>query len=259
MWVVEQGDARVVLFGGMAGVGDRRWLTETVRGAVVASDVVWCEVPDAPELASHPLVAELGLSPDERLVDRLGSDRARRLGEACQALGIEPHDLEGVRPWLVAQVLDGARLAHAGIDPADAPEQVIPSLAREEGIPLRWELGVEEALGFFGELPRDEELALLDLALDRVDDGNAILDADVASWRHGDLGRAEEAVARTMRRSPELHDRLGPRRNLGWVERIERMLHQSGSHFVLVGLLHLVGGRSIPALLEARGHAVARR
>jgi uncharacterized protein YbaP (TraB family) len=53
-----------------------------------------------------------------------------------------------------------------------------------------------------------------------------------------------------MRRDyPALHERMLVDRNRGWVPRIEAMLSEPGTAFVLVGGLHLVGEASIQACL----------
>jgi len=46
-------------------------------------------------------------------------------------------------------------------------------------------------------------------------------------------------------------------RNASWIDAIEKM-HAAGGGFVAVGALHLVGPKSVPALLEKRGYKVTR-
>jgi uncharacterized protein len=254
MWLVERGRASVVLFGDSPGARDDTWLTDAVRGAVLRSDEVWCEVPaNREQIVGHPLLAEIGLSPDLALSDRLGAERTARFEAAARSLGIEPAGLQGLRPWLVAQLVEQAAWVKADISAAHAVDRVLTGLAREHGIPIRSEFSVEEVLRRFGEMPQAVELQYFDMILERAERGVAGIDHEFTAWANGDLSVGEALVRRLQADSSALHQAGLRARNAAWVPRIEAMLDTPGARFVLVGFLHLLGDDGIPALLNKRG------
>jgi uncharacterized protein YbaP (TraB family) len=88
--------------------------------------------------------------------------------------------------------------------------------------------------------------------------GHEQIDRHVEAWQRGDLSVAE-AEDRVMRRNhPALHERMLPERNRAWVARIDAMLGEPGTVFVLVGGAHLVGDTSIQACLAGSGLRAVR-
>ena len=58
------------------------------------------------------------------------------------------------------------------------------------------------------------------------------------------------------REAPGAYERLVVARNRRWVARIEELLKTPGRTFAVVGVGHLVGPDSVPALLRRDGLAV---
>jgi len=258
MWIVERGSASVFVFGDCPGARDDAWLTDAVRAAVLRSDEVWCEVPGDEEFVGHPLFLEVGGSPDRMLADRLDAERIARFEAVARSVGLDPAGLQGLRPWLAAQLIELALRAKAGLAPAHAVDRVVIGLARDHGIPVRSEFSIEEALSRFGEMPELIELQYLDSVLERAEGGVAAIDREFNAWANGDLSVGERLVHEFQTSTPALAEAMGERRNAAWIPRIETMLATPGARFVLVGFLHLLGNRGIVALLNDRG-LVARR
>lgn len=258
MWLVERGAASVFLFGDCPGARDDAWLTDAVRAAVLGSDEVWCEVPDDEQVVGHPLFLEVARSPDRVLSERLGAELTARFEAMVLSLGLDPAGLEGMRPWLAAQLIEQALRAKAGLASEHAVERVVIGLAREHGIPIRSEFSIEEVLRGFGEMPEPVELQYLDSILERAEGGVAAIDNEFNAWADGDLSVGEQLVRQFRTNTPELAEAIGGRRNAAWIPRIETMLATPGTRFVLVGNLHLLGDSGIIALLNDRG-LMARR
>ena len=89
--------------------------------------------------------------------------------------------------------------------------------------------------------------------LERVVHEGAEIRAQVAAWLVGDGSVVEAQVDELERRYPALYRRLLAERNRAWVPRIDAMLRQAGSTFVLVGDSHMPGDDGIPALLTRYG------
>jgi hypothetical protein len=74
----------------------------------------------------------------------------------------------------------------------------------------------------------------------------------------GDLSVAETEDRAMRRNHPALHERMLPERNRVRVSRIEAMLGEPGTVFVLVGGAHLVGEATIRACLAGSGLRTVR-
>jgi uncharacterized protein YbaP (TraB family) len=252
MWVVERAGSRVYLFGEAVGLGDEGWLSEELRAAVACSRELWREA-DRQELAGGPLLMGYALG-DVPLSARLDHEQLGRLHEFARGAGIDPSSLEGLRPWVVGQLLDQAMRSGAGYDDVHGVDTVITRLAAAAGVPLRHEFGDAAAtFSWFDGLGPGLEVDYLIWTLERVTAGPEQVDRHAEAWRRGDLSVAE-VEDRVMRRDhAALHERMLAERNRAWVPRIEAMLGEPGTAFVLVGGAHLVGEASVQACLARRG------
>ncbi len=258
LWVVERPGSRVHLFGETVGLraGDE-WLTDELRAAVASSRVLWREA-DRDELSASPLLATYALA-GEPLSARLPAGDHARLAAAAWGVGVDPATLEGLNPWVAGQVLESAFRAGAGVDGAHGVDVAIAGLARSSGIPIHSELGDARAVfEWFAGLGPEVELDYLRSTLDRVAEGPAELDRQVAAWLTGDLSVTEAQNRALQQGYPRLHQRLLVERNQAWVPRIESLLADDGTAFVLVGGAHLAGESNIVDLL-ARAGLPARR
>ena len=80
----------------------------------------------------------------------------------------------------------------------------------------------------------------------------------VAAWQAGDERGLEEALEEDFGDYPELAETLIYERNARWADQVDEMLEGDEDVLLVVGAMHLVGKRGLPALLRARGHRVDR-
>ena len=77
------------------------------------------------------------------------------------------------------------------------------------------------------------------------------------AWARGDVRTIEKEGLEDLRRqAPAAYARLVVARNRRWVGEIEALLKRPGRTFAVVGVGHLVGPDSVPALLRRDGVAV---
>ena len=77
------------------------------------------------------------------------------------------------------------------------------------------------------------------------------------AWARGDVRTIEKEGLEDLRRqAPAAYGRLVVARNRRWVGEIEDLLRRPGRTFAVVGVGHLVGPDSVPALLRRDGVAV---
>jgi uncharacterized protein YbaP (TraB family) len=77
------------------------------------------------------------------------------------------------------------------------------------------------------------------------------------AWVDGDVGFIEREALTPMRvETPVLYRRLVVARNRAWTATIEGLLKGPEQAFIVVGVGHLIGPDSVPAMLRRKGFAV---
>jgi uncharacterized protein YbaP (TraB family) len=118
---------------------------------------------------------------------------------------------------------------------------------------------VDEQLDLFANLPPAQAQALLAESLDDFEAGHARLAKLLAAYASGEERNIAAEIEKEFKNSSvrELADPLLYRRNTGMSARAEAYLRRGGA-FVAVGVAHLVGPRSMIALLRSRGFKITR-
>ena len=163
-------------------------------------------------------------------------------------------------PWFAGLTVSVMALQAHGYDVQHGVEQIIQAEARDAGKPT---CGLETL---------DGQLGLLDGLPDTLQNGDpacrrsrkrasieSLIEPMLDAWRRGDEAGLERSLEDDFEGYPELADALIYRRNERWAEQVSEMLEGDEDVLVVVGAMHLVGERGLPALLAERGFRVARR
>lgn len=169
-----------------------------------------------------------------------------------------------LRPWALTLLVITQEAQQLGYEGSAGVDQQF--LERAGGRkPVRGLESFREQIALMSELPAEDQERMLEETLrsssvfsNQAGEGiEALLDA----WERGD----EAALAALIfgasgepERHAALHERIFHARNRRMAEAIARDLARGGTRFCVVGAGHLVGSRSIVALLRERGFAVER-
>ena len=259
LWVVRDADSTVYLFGTVHLLkSETAWRTPKVEAALKESGEVYFELAEigdeaASARAAAAVLPRLGFDPATPLSSRLNAEDKRRLAEAAATLGMQPAQLEPMRPWLAALTFSLAPIIKAGYDPKLGVDSLLAAAARAQGKSVKGFETMEQQFGFFAGLPPQIELQLLRETLDDVDRGPKLLDDLAAAWATGDAAAFERLFVDELRDSPELYKVLIDDRNEAWAQAIAERMKGSGVTFVAVGAGHLTGPDSVQAKLARRG------
>ena len=236
-------------------------LPQRVVAAFDAADTLVLEIdPEAPGLA-EALIAAGRLPAGERLDDLLPAADAERLARAVAAVGIDPTQMQAMRPWLAGTVLAIAAASRAGFDASFGIEPWLATRARQHGISL---LALEtvgrqiealSAAGLAAELESLRQTAEM-IIDDRVRDH---FERIRAAWLRGD---ADELLAMINEQGDEavlapMTEALIDRRNREMALRIAELGCGPSRYFAAVGSAHFGGERSLVRELERSGRVLA--
>jgi uncharacterized protein YbaP (TraB family) len=262
LWKVTGGKSAVYLFGSVHLLPEGGF---TVSGgladALKQADRVCMEIDPASQDESSATAITLAraVDPDGRtLFDLLGDD-ADRVRAAAEDAGIPLEALSMFEPWFAGLTVSVMALQAHGYDAEHGVEQIIEAEAKQEG---KTGCGLETMdgqLGLLDGLSAELQKEILLQAIDEAGDIDATIGPMLESWRDGDEAGLERSLEEDFDGYPELADVLIYRRNAAWANQVSEMLRGDENVLLVVGAMHLVGDRGLPALLSKRGFHVERR
>lgn len=259
VWVVKDADSTIVLFGAVHVLPkDLVWRPKALDAALAQADDLWFETPvdaDSQVEASRAAQANGYLAAGQTLEALLTPGGRDRLTRVTAKLGLAPGALSRVRPWLADVTLGVIALNQQGASVDSGVERALA-----EAAPMAARKAFEtptQQIAFFADAPLADQLASLEDTLKQLDEDPGYYDRLIDAWARGDTQRLVTLGLTPMKQvSLHLYDALIVQRNRRWVETITARMAGSGETVIVVGVGHLVGPDSVPALLRARGFMV---
>ena len=262
LWQVTGGQGKVWLFGsvhllpegGFSVGGDLAKAIDDARRVCLEID------PNANnEAEKTSITLARAIDPQGRdLFELLGPDADRVRAKAADA-GVPLDALTPFEPWFAGITVSLMALQAHGYDVEHGVEQVIEAAAAKGD---KGGCGLETLdgqLGLLDGLPANLQAEILLQAIDEAEDVDELIGPMLEAWRAGDEAGLEKSLEEDFDGYPELADALIYRRNAVWADQVSDMLRDGDDVLIVVGAMHLVGDRGLPALLEQRGYKVERR
>jgi hypothetical protein len=262
LWEVEGRDNTVFLFGSVHLLPEGGF---TIGGALDEAldeaERVCLELdPDAETDAQKAsLTLARAIDPEGRsLFDLLGDD-AERVQESAAAAGIDLAPFAAFEPWFAGLTVSLMALQAHGFDVEHGVEQMIQAEAKKGGKPSCGLETLDGQLGLLDSLPAGLQKEMLLQSLEEAGDIEGVIGPLLDAWRDGDESGLEDRLDEDFDDYPELAEALLFKRNRNWADQVSEMLEGEDDVLLVVGAMHLVGPRGLPALLEDRGYSVVRR
>ncbi len=261
LWRVSAGERTVWLFGSVHLLPEGGFAVDgTLADAFEDADRVCMEIDtDAADEAMQATVT-LGraVDPEGRdLFELLGSE-ADRVRDAAENAGVPIDALAMFEPWFAGITVSVMALQSHGYDVQHGVEQVIQAEARKAG---KSGCGLETLDGQLGMLDSLSPELQAEILLQAIEDAAEVetqVEPMITAWRDGDTAGLERSLEDDFRDYPELAEMLIYQRNERWADQVKAMMDGDEDVLLVVGAMHLVGERGLPALLEARGLRVER-
>jgi len=259
VWVVHGPHATVVLFGSVhllaPGVD---WEPAVLKTALTQANDLWFEIPIDPAsaLGAQQYAVKRGLLPEGQTLNaELAPADRDRLAAAAKICGLPLTLLDRLRPWYADLALSVASTKLANADAAGGVEQALS--AANPAVPRQAFETVVEQIGFLADVSEKDQIASLRETMSEVKTGPAVYKRLVDAWLAGDVGAIrKQALEPMIKQAPGEYRALVVDRNKRWIPRIEQRLAGQGEAVMVVGVGHLVGPDSVPALLRRDGFRV---
>jgi uncharacterized protein YbaP (TraB family) len=258
-WIVERDGKRLYLFGSIHMLPPQtKWKREEIERALDASQVFVFEAPlsDDDREISRFVEAQGTLRDGLLLRDALPPERYAELETTAAGVQCAPDMFRTLRPWMAAITLERCSFTHTGFSRYYGADQTIAREAKAHGATLAYLETMDEQLSAFSGLAPEEEIAYLTRTLRGVKADPDLPHELLSAWSSGNVEVLAQLIDSGFDGAPALKSRLLIERNRRWIARIKEMLASDGTHFVTVGVGHLVGEGSVVALLRAEGFSV---
>jgi uncharacterized protein YbaP (TraB family) len=262
LWQVTGGASTVWLFGSVHLLPEGGFaIGGALAEALEEAERVCLEIDVGAEGEAATAAVTLGraVDPEGRdLFELLGPD-ADEVREAADEAGVPLEALAMFEPWFAGLTVSVLALQARGYDVQHGVEQIIQAEARDGGTPTCGLETLDGQLGMLDSLPADLQKEILLQAIGEAAEIESLIEPMLAAWRDGDEAGLERSLEKDFEGYPELAEALIYERNARWAAQVAGMLEGDEDVLVVVGAMHLVGERGLPALLADRGFEVARR
>jgi uncharacterized protein YbaP (TraB family) len=241
-------------------------LEPRIAAAVAAAPALALELdPDPSAMAVARAINTYGvLPPDAPGYAQLEPRRLALLDTLARASGMDPASAHRFKPVLLAALLSVGEYEKLGYRSNLSTDRALAKLARQHGIRIVELESLPAQLAMLDRLPAELQWRFLEESLDSIASGAQASEARtiVDAW-----GNADQAALEAMAQRIHADQTVGGKftrevlidgRNGGLADKIEALLKEQDKAVAAIGVLHLLGPRSVPELLRARGLTVER-
>jgi uncharacterized protein YbaP (TraB family) len=255
---------------GYAEATNNAWFTAKIAAALDAADVLWLETPPgsaaaaaegqaaAPDPEAQRVFAEQAFDRAHDLFEVLPPAIAERTLQWVGKLAIDREALVPMRPWFARITIQQAYASQRQATAAEgkklvSPERAVVERARQRSIPIESEYAtLGDLLRFFASLPDPAQGQYVQELLDYFDrDVAGENDRSKYGWTVGQPNPL--SLDEQRERTPDLYRAMHIERNAWWTGRIEGLLAEGKTAFLMLGQNHTLGPDSVQANLARRG------
>lgn len=202
------------------------------------------------------MLQQLTYSGEQNLKTVLNDEAYAALSEYAATSGMPLMMLEKFKPGLLISTFQLLEFQRLGFTPQGV-DTYFNSRAVSDAKSLGQLETVQEQIGFLAAMGEGNESEFILLSLSELDETEELMEEMIQAWRVGDNEQLSKMFVEDMQaETPELYDSLLLQRNLKWIPKIDQMLGDSDTEFVLVGAAHLVGENGLLALLAGKGYQI---
>ncbi|MDY6838528.1 MAG: TraB/GumN family protein [Thermodesulfobacteriota bacterium] len=205
-------------------------------------------------------IMTLGLYPlDQTLRQHVSEKTYAALKKKVAEAGLSMTVFERLKPWSCGVTLTIMALERMGFDLRYGIDTTFFQRAKKDGKERIFLEPVEYQINLLANMGKQDQELSLRQTLDDLEVVETMAPDMLDAWENGDVHRLDTIMNASLKKYPDIHDRLLVQRNKKWLSQIENLMNQDDNVLVIVGAAHLVGAESLVALLRGKGHHVTQR
>ena len=234
-------------------------LDDSVNRALAASTTLALEIDPTVQSAETVAAMQRIALTTPAIVAAMPPALGPRLSRQLEALGAPATLSAQLKPWMLMITLTAVEYARLGYRPDLAVDAHLATLAHSRNIKVVALETVESQLDLFDRLPVADQWTILDETVTSLESGEAQQEmrALADGWARADRAGVD-ALADKYEQDQRLSSQIMQRRLLAerngpMADKLDGLLRRERNTMAAVGLMHLVGKGSLPALLRAKG------
>jgi uncharacterized protein YbaP (TraB family) len=241
-------------------------LEDRITGALAEASTLALEIdPDQPRADLQEALRTYGLlAPDNPAYDSLPPQQKRRLDRLLLQGGLDASTMLSFKPVLLATMLTLAEYTRQGFRADLSSDAWLARQARRRHVRVLALESLGSQLALLDRLAVPDRWRFLEEMMDTIESGAQRTEARevVRAWSTADR-QALDQIAAQCETDRSVSGRfvtqvLLKERNVGLAERLLQLLRAEDRTVAAIGVLHLLGAGSVPALLEQSGVTVER-
>ncbi|MGK5077460.1 TraB/GumN family protein [Janthinobacterium sp. HLX7-2] len=267
LFKVHDASHTLYLFGTIhVGAPDFYPLEPTVTQALEGAGALALEIdPGVDPRAAVSAVLKYGMeAPGSEVPSDCRQTLAPRLAPLLQKYGIPLEAMAPMKPWMLASMLAIGEFATLGYRSELAVDNYLSQQAKARKIPVVELESMESQMALFGAMTPADECRFLEDGVASIEDQEQGQEArEIAqAWRTADA-QAFDRLAAKAAQDPSFAAQFVQKvlldgRNPALADGIAKLLAREKNSLAAIGVLHLVGEKSVPDLLRKRGLTVER-
>jgi uncharacterized protein YbaP (TraB family) len=263
LWVVETSAHPVFLMGSLHVLkSDAYPLAKAIYDAYAVSQKIVFETDLRSMLdpAVQAKMMSMGLYPEgDNLSQNIPVELQRSLKKKLRSLGLPMKQFERFRPWFLAVTLTTLELQRLGFSPVYGIDVHFYDRAGSDEKEIGFLEPVAYQLDLLGKMKARDQNAFLSQTLTDLEVAAEMAAEMVMYWKKGDVDNLYRVLFKSFEGYPEIENRLLRQRNKDWVLKIEEMMKEDKTVFIIVGAGHLIGPGSVVEILKKKGYTVKQK
>ena len=203
------------------------------------------------------MLSALTYSDDRTLTSQLKPETKTKLEMFLKSRGMNLDNLAKFTPTGACLTLAVMEYQKLGMIKEYGVDYVFNNKAKEDKKSVIFLESVADQIKFISELGRGQENEIVNYTLTEIYNLPTIVSSLKQAWVSGDIKRLEEiGIVETRKQFPHAYKSIIVDRNYAWMAKIEPMLNNPKTEFILVGALHLAGEEGLLHLLKTNGYTV---
>lgn len=261
LWKVESEHGRLYLLGSLHhGRKDLYPLDPAIEDAYAESQVLSLEVSfNEGGQGAEKMSQVIASPPGKTLKEQLPEELLARLQRQLDTVGPEAGDVLRMRPWAVAMTLDALGSRRLDHSPEYGIDFYFFDKAKQEKKQTVWLESLDEKMSFLTSLDDEVGVLLLEWVLQRLESPKERIAEQFKAWQQGDSVAMVEILWSEFETHPKFQaflPKMLHERNVRFVERLQSYLSSGQTHFVVIGIAHVLGERGVVQLLREQGARV---
>jgi uncharacterized protein len=242
----------------LVGEKDMYPLTDTIENACASTEYLVVELNAGDSETSSTLLQQAVL-PDDKTIDTVISPSLySRLTNKIEDFGLNIEMFAHYKPWFFASVLSIYNLIDLGYMPEYGVDlYFLQKAARAEDGQTIMELeSVSQQVKVMESIDQEQ---FLSFTLMGLEDSREEVNTIIKAWKNGDIKKLEELIFKDeYEKLPyidRIYDTLYFNRNTRMTSKILTFLKDSRDYFIIIGVGHLIGEKSVITKLANKGYS----